>query len=133
MIGCCPNEGSVTIFGGPADTARIDPFFSTGGVAACLFAALVGAASAQTGQTIELTDVPAPGSNLDMATSGAQVLREELGGGPNDLGSECQAMLQQLDAMKNQPLRRDALWQRYQAECQSGLDGAPVYSPPLPQ
>jgi hypothetical protein len=68
-----------------------------------------------------------------MAVSGSQVLREELGGGPNDLGSECQAMLQQLDAMKNQPLRRDALWQRYRAECQSGFDGAPVYTPPLPQ
>jgi hypothetical protein len=112
---------------------RIDRRSANAGLAAWLFAALVGGASAQTGQTLELTDVPAPGSNLDMATSGAQVLREELGGGPSDLGSECQAMLQRLDAMKNQPLRRDALWQRYQAECQSGLDGAPVYSSPLPQ
>jgi hypothetical protein len=99
----------------------IDRRCANAGLAAGLFAAVLGTATAQ------------PGPNLDLATSGAQVLREELGGGPNDLGSECQAMLQQLDAMKNQPLRRDALWQRYRAECQSGFDGAPVYTPPLPQ
>jgi glucose-6-phosphate dehydrogenase assembly protein OpcA len=100
---------------------RTDRRSANAGLAVGLFAAVLGTATAQ------------PGPNLDMAVSGSQVLREELGGGPSDLGSEYQAMLQQLDAMKHQPLRRDALWQRYQAECQSGLDGAPVYSPPLPQ
>lgn len=102
---------------------RIDRFSSIRGLAAGLFVAVVGTAAAQT----------VPGPNLDMAVSGSQVLREELGGGPNDLGNKCQEMLQQLDAMKHQPLRRDTLWQRYQAECQSGFDGAPVYLPPLPQ
>jgi hypothetical protein len=101
----------------------IERFVRFAGPAAGLLVVTVGTAAAQT----------VPGPNLDMAVSGSQVLREELGGGPNDLGSECQAMLQQLDAMKNQPLRRDALWQRYRAECQSGFDGAPVYTPPLPQ
>lgn len=102
---------------------RIDRFCKGSGPAAGLLVALVGTAAAQT----------VPGPNLDMAVSGAQVLREELGSGPKDLGSKCQAMLQELDAMKHQPLRRDALWQRYQAECQSGFDGAPVYVPPMPQ
>jgi hypothetical protein len=112
---------------------RIDRFFNTGGLAAGLFVALVGTVGAQTGQAISSGGGTAPGPDLDMAVSGAQVLREELGGGPKDLGGECQAMLQELDAMQHQPLRRDALWQRYQAECQSGLDGAPVFAPPLPQ
>jgi hypothetical protein len=101
-----------------------------------LFAGLVCSAAtsayAQSGQTFEFQGGPAPGSDLDMAVSGSQVLREELGGA-NDRGNECQAMLQQLDALKNAPLRRDALWQRYQAECQSGIDGAPAYVSPMPQ
>ena len=112
---------------------RIDRFSSIRGLAAGLFVAVVGTAAAQTGQGLGSRGGTVPGPNLDMAVSGSQVLREELGGGPNDLGSKCQAMLQELDAMKHQLLRRDALWQRYQAECQSGFDGAPVYSPPLPQ
>lgn len=102
---------------------RNDRSPSAGVLAAGLLIAMVGTVVAQT----------VPGPNLDLATSGAQVLREELGGGPNDHGSRCQAMLQELDAMQHQPLRRDALWQRYQAECQSGLDGSPVYATPLPQ
>jgi hypothetical protein len=112
---------------------RIDRCSNTSGLAAGLFAAMVGAAAAQTGQGLGSGAGAVPGPTLDMAVSGGQVLREELGGGPKDLGSECQAMLQQLDAMKHQPLRRDALWQRYQAECQSGFDGAQVYVPPMPQ
>ena len=95
----------------------------TGCLAASLLVVMVGTAVAQT----------VPGPNLDMGVSGSQVLREELGGGPKDLGNECQELLQQLDAMKHQPLRRDALWQRYQAECQSGFGGAPTYVPPMPQ
>lgn len=102
---------------------RIDRFVRLGGPAAGLLVVMVGTAAAQV----------VPGPNLDMAVSGSQVLREELGGGPNDLGNKCQEMLQQLDTMKHQPLRRDALWQRYQAECQSGFDGAPTYVPPMPQ
>jgi hypothetical protein len=112
---------------------RIDRLSSTGGLAAGLFVAMVGAAAAQTGQGLGSGGGTVPGPDLDMAVSGSQALREDLGGGPNDLGSKCQAMLQGLDAMKHQPLRRDALWQRYQAECQSGFDGAPVYVPPMPQ
>jgi hypothetical protein len=112
---------------------RIDRFSSIRGLAAGLFVAVVGTAAAQTGQGLGSRGGTVPGPNLDMAVSGSQVLREELGGGPNDLGNKCQEMLQQLDAMKHQPLRRDALWQRYQAECQSGFDGAPVYLLPLPQ
>lgn len=102
---------------------RIERFSEAGGLAAAFFVSLVGTAAAQT----------VPGPNLDMAVSGSQVLSEELGGGPKDLGNKCQEMLQQLDAMKHQPLRRDALWQRYQAECQAGFDGAPTYVSPMPQ
>ena len=112
---------------------RIDRFSSIRGLAAGLFVAVVGTAAAQTGQGLGSRGGTVPGPNLDMAVSGSQVLREELGGAPGDAGSECQAMLQQLDAMKHEPLRRNALWERYQAQCQSGLDGAPVYLPPLPQ
>jgi len=108
---------------------RIDRYSSIRGLAAGLFVAAVGPAAAQTGQG----GGTVPGPSLDMAVSGSQVLREELGGAPGDTGSECQAMLQQLDAMKHEPLRRSALWERYQAQCQAGLDGAPAYLPPLPQ
>jgi hypothetical protein len=94
---------------------------------------MVGAAAAQTGQGLGSGAGAVPGPTLDMAVSGGQVLREELGGGPKDLGSECQAMLQQIDGMGFAPERKAALWQRYRAQCQSGMDGRPVYAPSLPE
>ena len=74
------------------------------------------------------------GSNLDMSVSGAQLLKEELGQGQgSDLGTECQALLEQIDALKGAPLRRSALQERYQQECQGGMNAAQPYAPPLPQ
>jgi hypothetical protein len=90
-------------------------------------------AVAEPGQTFQLQESPAPPPNLDMGVSGAQLLREELGQSGQDLGSECQAMLQQIDGMGFAPERKAALWQRYRAQCQSGMDGRPVYTPSLPE
>jgi hypothetical protein len=89
-------------------------------------------AAADSGQSFQFQLQPQDAS-LDMSVSGAQLLEEDLGGGPGDKGSDCQGMLQQLDAMKHQPLRRNALWERYRAQCQSGLNASPTYVPPLPQ
>jgi hypothetical protein len=94
-------------------------------------------AAAESGQSFQFQlqpqDTQAQGANLDMSVSGAQLLEEDLSGAPGDKGSDCQGMLQQLDAMKHQPLRRNALWERYHAQCQSGLNASPAYVPPLPQ
>lgn len=98
-----------------------------------LLYAIAGAVSGQSGQTFQFQESPAQGSGLDMSVSGSRLLEEELGGGSGDAGSQCQAMLQQLDAMRNEPLRRNALWERYRAQCQGGLDGMPTYVPPMPQ
>ena len=66
--------------------------------------------------------------------NGAQLLKEDLGQGQgSDLGNECQALLEQIDALKGAPLRRSALQERYQQECQGGMNAAPPYAPPLPQ
>jgi hypothetical protein len=74
------------------------------------------------------------GSNLDMSVSGTQLLKEELGQGQgSDLGTECQALLEQIDALKGAPLRRSALLERYQEQCQGRMNAAPSYAPPLPQ
>ncbi len=94
-------------------------------------------AAAEAGESLQLQlqpqDTQAQGASLDMSVSGAQLLEEDLGGGAGDKGSDCQGLLQQLDAMKHQPLRRNALWERYRAQCQSGLNANPTYVPPLPQ
>ncbi len=83
---------------------------------------------------LPMTALAETGSNLDMSVSGAQLLKEELGQGQDsDLGTECQALLQEIDALKGAPLRRSALIERYQAQCQGGMDAAPSYAPPLPQ
>ena len=83
---------------------------------------------------LPMTALAETGSNLDMSVSGAQLLKEELGQGQDsDLGTECQALLQEIDALKGAPLRRSALMERYQAQCQGGMDAAPSYAPPLPQ
>ncbi|MCU0766002.1 MAG: hypothetical protein MUE39_01325 [Gammaproteobacteria bacterium] len=90
------------------------------------------AALAQSGQSLQFQEAPPPPGNLNLSVSESQLVERDLGQGKG-LGNECQAMLQQLDGMKYEPLRRDALWQRYQNECQSGLNGAPRYVPPMPQ
>ena len=83
---------------------------------------------------LPMTVLADTGANLDMSVSGAQLLKEELGQGKgSDLGAECQALLEQIDALKGAPLRRSALMERYQAQCQGGMDAAPSYAPPLPQ
>ncbi len=94
-------------------------------------------APAEAGEPLQLQlkpqDTQTQGANLDMSVSGAQLLEEDLGGGAGDKGSDCQGLLQQLDATRHQPLRRNALWERYRAQCQSGLNANPIYLPPLPQ
>lgn len=83
---------------------------------------------------LPITLLAQTGSNLDLSVSGSQLLKEELGQGQgSDLGTECQALLEQIDALKGAPLRRSALMERYQAQCQGGLDATPSYAPPLPQ
>lgn len=86
---------------------------------------------AQSGQAFQFQEAPPPPS-LNISVSETQLLKQDMGQS-GSLGNECQAMLQQLDAMKHEPLRRDALWQRYRNQCQAGLDGAPSYAPPMPQ
>ena len=86
---------------------------------------------AQSGQTFQFQEAPPP-PNLGFSVSESQLLQRDMGQSTS-VGNECQAMLQQLDSMKNEPLRRDALWQRYRNQCQAGLDGAPSYAPPMPQ
>ena len=83
---------------------------------------------------LPMTALAETGSNLDMSVSGTQLLKEELGQGQgSDLGTECQALLEQIDALKGAPLRRSALMERYREQCQGGMDAAPSYAPPLPQ
>lgn len=83
---------------------------------------------------LPMTALAETGSNLDMSVSGAQLLKEELGQGQgSDLGSECQTLLQEIDALKGAPLRRSALMERYREQCQGGMDAVPSYAPPLPQ
>jgi len=83
---------------------------------------------------LPITLLAQTGSNLDLSVSGSQLLKEELGQGQgSDLGTECQALLEQIDALKGAPLRRSALMERYQEQCQGGLNAVPSYAPPLPQ
>lgn len=96
--------------------------------------ALPAAGLAQTGGPGPGPGTPATGADLNLSVSGAQLLKEELGQGQgSDLGTECQALLEQIDALKGAPLRRSALLERYREECQSGLNATPPYAPPLPQ
>lgn len=86
--------------------------------------------SAQSGQAFQLQEPPP--ASLDISVSESQLLQQDMGSS-RSVGDECQAMLQQLDAMRHEPLRRDALWQRYRNQCQAGLGGTPSYAPPMPQ
>lgn len=83
---------------------------------------------------LPLTVLAETGSNLNMGVSGAQLLKEELGESQGqDQGTACQAMLNEIDALKGSPLRRNALMERYREECQGGMNAVPNYAPPLPQ
>ena len=87
-------------------------------------------ARAQTAETFQFPLPPQPPATQDLSVSEQQVFSQEMND-PTSLGNECQAMLQQLDAMRDEPAQWAALRRRYWAQCQSGFDGAPRYVPHL--
>lgn len=87
---------------------------------------------AQSAETFQFPLPPQPSPVAGLAVSEPQVFRQEMND-PGSLGNECQAMLQQLDAIQDEPVQWSALRRRYWAQCQSGFDGAPRHAPLLPR